>query len=216
MKRLDRKCGDCQLCCKLMPMKKGGDANLKETVAAAMQLGLMTASEVIHTVPDFDKPAGCRCPHQRNGKGCMIYARRPFGCRLWNCRWLNGDDTHELQRPDRAHYVIDIGPDFIRTDDPNLATVPVVQVWCDPDYPDAHRDPALRAFLARRGEQERFAALIRYSDRLAFLLVPPSMSATGDWQEVRSECVEKTHTAAEKTAVLGQVTIMIEARHDIG
>lgn len=68
MKRI---CGDCQLCCKLMP------------------------------VEEFDKPANCRCEHQRTGKGCAIYADRPMSCALWNCRWLVDTECAGLPRPER-------------------------------------------------------------------------------------------------------------------
>ena len=71
---MERKCGDCQLCCKLLPTKEIG------------------------------KVANTRCEHQRTGKGCTIYARRPFSCSSWSCRWLLEDDTADLSRPDRAHY----------------------------------------------------------------------------------------------------------------
>ncbi len=80
----DRKCGDCSLCCKLLPM------------------------------PELAKPANKRCKHQRYGKGCAIYARRPDSCRTWSCRWLLGEGTDDLPRPDRSHYVIDPMPDFVR------------------------------------------------------------------------------------------------------
>lgn len=117
---MNRRCGDCTLCCKLLP------------------------------APELEKPAGARCSHQRHGKGCAVYARRPWSCATWTCRWLAGDDTSDLSRPDRVHYVIDVMPDFVRVG-PDSQAVPVVQVWIDPDYPDAHRDPRLRAYLARRG-----------------------------------------------------------------
>ena len=61
-----RNCGDCQLCCKLVPTK------------------------------EINKPANTRCKHQKVGKGCGIYAQRPFSCMVWNCRWLVNDDTADL------------------------------------------------------------------------------------------------------------------------
>lgn len=123
---MTRECGGCTLCCKLLPMQAGANERLRDggqTIATAIALGLLTARDAANTVPDFDKPAGKRCPHQRHHKGCAIYARRPFGCRFWNCRWLAEDDTAELLRPDRAHYVIDVSPDFVRDGD---RPVPVI------------------------------------------------------------------------------------------
>jgi hypothetical protein len=159
-----RKCGSCTLCCKLVP------------------------------VPELEKPAGQRCEHQRS-TGCRIYPRRPGSCRFWNCRWLANADAADLSRPDRAHYVIDIMPDYViaRPDDGGAdTTIPVVQVWVDPAYPDAHRDPALRAFLARRGE-EGYAAMIRYSSGAGFLLAPPAMSDDGQWHE----CINTSVSSSE-------------------
>jgi len=203
-----RKCGGCQLCCKLLPMKAGADRRLSaETIKAAIGIGLLTARDAAHTVADFDKPAGQRCPHQRHGKGCSIYAVRPFGCRFWNCRWLAGDDTAELPRPDRCHYVIDVSPDFVRDGE---RPVPVVQVWIDSDYPDAHRDPALRAFLLRRAH-EGYAALIRLSSMEAFLLVAPPFTDNGEWREIHSDVVEEEHTPEDKVRALGGMKITLRA-----
>src|SRR6476620_5142686 len=118
-----RRCGDCSLCCKLLPTK------------------------------EINKPAGERCPHQKHGVGCKIYARRPSSCALWSCRWLTSDDTADLRRPDRSRYVIDPIPDYVtlrRHDDGSVMTVEVVQIWCDSKAPDAWRDPALLAYLQRR------------------------------------------------------------------
>lgn len=199
----ERRCGDCQLCCRLLPMKAGSDRKLRaETITKLIELGMLDAeTRVMH---DFNKPAGERCPHQRHGKGCMVYSQRPFGCRFWNCRWLVNDDTADLSRPDRSHYVIDISPDFVKL---NGEAVPVIQVWIDPQYPNAHRDPKLRAYLERRGH-EGYAALIRLNSCDAFALFPPSLTRAG-WVEQRGATRETAHTAAEKVAVLGEYKITI-------
>jgi hypothetical protein len=195
-----RQCGTCTLCCKLMPMDGGRDN--ADVLAAAVEVGLIKASDVAGMVKDFFKEAGCRCPHQRHGKGCSIYAVRPFGCRTWSCRWLVNDDTADLSRPDRSHYVVDCMPDYVTNDG---HTVPVIQVWLDPNYPDAHEDPALRAYLDRRGK-EGWAALIRSSATKAFLLAPPSMN-NGEWFIKHSEVVEREHTAEDKVKALGPITL---------
>lgn len=207
-----RTCGSgkdrCTSCCKLLPMQRDADRKIgDETLAAAISVGMLTAREAAETVRDFDKPAGQRCPHQRHHKGCAIYSRRPFGCRFWNCRWLAGDDTAELPRPDRSHYVIDVSPDFVRAGDNN---VQVVQVWIDPKYPDAHRDPALRAFLFRRA-QEGTAALIRLGAMKAFVLAAPPLTGDGEWHEIHSKMVEQEHTVEDKVRALGafQVTLKV-------
>jgi hypothetical protein len=154
-----------------MPMQKGNDERHPEIMAMVGVPGM---------IRDFDKPAGKRCKHQRHGKGCAVYEYRPMGCRIWSCRWLVGDDTADLRRPDRAHYVIDMMPDFVSIDDDR---VQVVQIWIDPDYPDAHRDPALREYIERRG-RDGILALVRFSPRIGMLLIPPNMASDGQWHEL--------------------------------
>ena len=71
---------------------------------------------------------------------------------VWNCRWLVDDDTSPfgLRRPDHVHYVIDVMPDFVRVTEPSSGRQEdqsVMQVWVDPQFPEAHRDPALRAYM---------------------------------------------------------------------
>lgn len=158
-------------------------------------------------VDELDKPANCRCQHQRTGKGCAIYRDRPMSCQLWSCRWLVDDDCAQLPRPDRSHYVVDMIPDFV-TMQPNdggpSQHIPVIQVWCDPAFPDAHKAPSFRAWLDRQGT----CALIRYNSRDAFVLAPPSLTG-GEWHEQRGNSTEKTHTLQEKAAALG-ATLRIE------
>jgi hypothetical protein len=171
---MKRQCGECTLCCKLL---------------AVVEIG---------------KKAGVRCEHQQAHKGCKIYGQpdMPVSCRIWSCAWLIGEDTGP--RPDRAHYVIDPLPDFItlQGDDNGDQNIPVVQVWIDPQHPDAHRDHGLRAFLARRGEHG-MAALIRSDSKLAFALFPPAMSADGQWHELENRAAARPqHSAAEIGEVL--------------
>jgi len=174
--KLPRSCGGCSLCCKLVPVKELG------------------------------KAAGTRCKHQRTGKGCMVYGSgsMPHSCRLWSCAWLTG--SFSGRRPDRAHYVIDILPDFVELRDNTtgkLTVVPVVQVWCDPGFPDAHRDPDLRAYLETRG-RDGVAALVRWSNREAIGLFPPSMSADGCWHEMPGGTLLPEHTFDEVVAAVGK------------
>ena len=209
-----RSCSGCTLCCKLLPMS--AQINFSpEMVEASIQLGLISAAQAANSLRDFDKPAGQRCPHQRHNKGCSVYERRPLGCRFWNCRWLVSDDTAELSRPDRSHYVIDISPDYVTyTDNATGAkvTVPVVQIWCDPAYPDAHRDPALRAFLERRAAEGQ-AGLVRYNELDALLIVAPAMTADGKWCEHRPDRTNtETHTVLDKLKALGSLSLTLAAK----
>jgi hypothetical protein len=163
-----RHCGGCTLCCKLLP------------------------------VEDLKKPALTRCQHQFH-KGCRIYAdlaRRAPSCHFWQCRWLADPSTAELHRPDRTHYVIDIVPDFVGTsDDKNgdgaIATIEVMQVWCDPAYPDAHRDPALRRYIEKMERERGQLALVRYGNNRAIFIVPPSRTEDGQWMEKESRLADR-------------------------
>ena len=168
-----RECGNCQLCCRLLP------------------------------ISGIDKAANQRCQHQSFARGCKVYNGRPQCCALWSCRWLTNDDTADLHRPDRAHYVIDPVPEFIRLEphDGGLEfRVPVIQIWCDPKFPDAHRDGALRDYLHRRGA-EGHAAIVRYSPENGFAIFPPSLTGDSVWHE-KGGINEKDHSAEEVARTL--------------
>lgn len=167
-----RRCGDCQLCCKLMPIQ------------------------------EIDKAAGARCPHQKVGVGCKIYARRPTPCRLWSCRWLMQADTADLRRPDRSHYVLDPIPDYVTAVNHVAGTevvIPCIQIWVDPSYPDAHRDPALRRYLERQSA-EGWVGLVRLGASDGLLLVPPAMADDNQWHEQTSESANREHRLHETIA----------------
>jgi hypothetical protein len=175
---MKRQCGDCQLCCKLLP------------------------------VPPLEKKAGQRCKHQKFGKGCAVYHRHgmPRECAIWNCRWLVNDDTDDLSRPDRVHYVIDVMPDFITINHDETGeqqNIQVAQVWIDPKHPKAHRDPALRRWMFRRAE-DGIATLVRYNAKDAIVIFAPPFDDGGEWHEITSGMqTVKTHTLDEMIAALG-------------
>jgi hypothetical protein len=177
-----RQCGDCQLCCKLLPVRS------------------------------LEKLAGERCKHQSFSKGCAIHARLAQlvpECKLWNCRWLVNNDTAELSRPDRSHYVLDLVPDFLTLSDDATGEkqhVEVVQIWVDPKFPDAHRDPALRAYLERRAK-ENVVGLVRWDNEQAMAIFPPELSADRQWHEQGSKFRLEEHTAEEKVVALGNMVI---------
>jgi hypothetical protein len=171
---IKRECGDCQLCCRLVPLDDN-PRNARPWAAA------------------FQKPANTKCPHQRYGCGCSIYPTRPLSCQLWNCRWLKGEDTGS--RPDRAHYVVDVMPDWVIADDGDgEQEVQVIQIWIDPKHPNAHRDPKLRAYI----ETQNLPALVRNGNDSAVFLVPPLLSRERQWIEKTSEMTKgPAHTAEE-------------------
>jgi hypothetical protein len=167
-----RRCGGCQECCRLLPTM------------------------------EIAKPALQRCPHQKHGTGCAIYARRPMSCQLWSCRWLVDSSTGDLPRPDRSHLVVDLIPDFITIthhDGSPPDHMEVIQVWIDPAHKLAHRAPAFRRWLDQQGKP----ALIRYSPRDGFVLFPPSTNTGGQWVEEMSGITGREHSLEEKAAALG-------------
>jgi hypothetical protein len=175
---MTRACGDCQLCCKLVP------------------------------VPPLGKLAGQRCRHQRVHKGCAVYRRQgmPMECALWSCRWLVENDTQTLSRPDRSHCVIDIMPDFVTLRDNETGdkrAIEVVQIWVDPDYPDAWREPSIKAYIERRAIEDGAASLIRFDNARALAVFAPAISSDRQWHEVESGMTEQAHSAAEVVEALG-------------
>jgi hypothetical protein len=183
-----RQCGGCTLCCRLLP------------------------------VSGIDKPGGVRCRHQRfktsGNAGCAVYRKEGFPgeCALWSCQWLVVP-TLDVPRPDHAHYVIDIVPDYITArNDYDLTkeiTAPIIQIWCDPHYPEAHRDPRLRKWLELQS-LEGWCALVRFSPTEALFLIPPRMSDKGVWEEKSGVGMERAeaHTAEEIAAKLHNAGIM--------
>jgi hypothetical protein len=76
-----RSCGDCSLCCKLLP------------VATA----------------ELSKPAGEWCQHCRPGAGgCSIYERRPPICRNYKCQWLRHPIIDDAWYPKKCGMVISV------------------------------------------------------------------------------------------------------------
>ncbi|MGY8677284.1 hypothetical protein Q2941_05630 [Bradyrhizobium sp. UFLA05-153] len=114
------------------------------------------------------------------------------------------DDADELSRPDRSHVVIDVMPDFITLQDNTtceLQNIQVVQIWCDPNYPDAHRDPALRRWLFRRAE-EGIAALVRFNAKEALTIFAPPFDENGEWHESSGASTGRTHSLLETIKAL--------------
>jgi hypothetical protein len=189
-----RQCGDCSLCCKLLPL-----SNNKLYMS-----DVLFQMRNPHAMSVFHKPAGQRCEHQRR-TGCAVYNKRPACCRAWSCAWLDELDTAELSRPDRSHYVIDTAPDFVtQTNNETGETkqIEVVQIWCDPQHRNAWQEPRLMAFIERRSKQG-IAALIRFNSSAAISVFAPDLSPTGEWAAVESGMVAKQHSFAEIAAVIG-------------
>ena len=165
---IGRRCGDCTLCCRLLPVK------------------------------EFGKRSNERCQYQRaKGCSIYRQEGFPLSCSLWSCMWLADESTLNLDRPDRSHYVIDPSPDFIQMDTGGQQfKIPVIQVWIDPKYPKAYEDAKLQAWLAERAECYHQAALIRSSSHDAFILFAPFFTSDGTWRRKDGTSTVE-HTAEE-------------------
>lgn len=154
---MTRTCGDCSLCCKLMPL------------------------------PPLGKPANERCRHQHFQKGCACYGDiyvRPRACFVWSCRWLQGaEGTENLPRPDRAGYVIDEAPDVLtlqNNETGKLVDYPAIQIWVGDK---ANTIPkSLKRYMTEMGAKG-FAIICRYDERHAMA----SLIHQGQWAHVGIE-----------------------------
>jgi len=68
----------------------------------------------------------------------------------------------------------------------------VLQIWCDHNYPHAHRDPALRALLAAKSA----LALVRYSSSEGVTL----LCLGGEWYEIEGCSIGREHSFDEIAA----------------
>jgi hypothetical protein len=168
-----RSCGDCQACCRVLPISEIG------------------------------KKAGARCSNQKFKVGCKVHGTpsQPTSCWRWSCWWLL-ESTFDLPRPDRAGYVVDPIADFVVLGEDIFAgkRVPALQVWADPHRPEAWRNavPWIKSFI---GDSET-VAIIRFDSRAAVVLVPPQLSSTGDWGEVDSRMMGEQHRAGLRTKMV--------------
>lgn len=205
-----RTCGTCTLCCRLLPVHEG-----------IRVLDARTGNARDMRV--FDKPAMTRCPHQCSA-GCRIYEDRPDSCRLWSCAWLEMPEAEDLPRPDRCHYVVDPLPDVVRVTDDETGRVflqPCVQVWIDPDYPDCHREPRLRAYLDKMARDHGMIAVIRGGAEKnrkgqGLSLVPPSLPSNSErkWLEVISPMTEPFMSDKEKLSYLAEEGLALDFQQE--
>jgi hypothetical protein len=182
----DRQCGQCSLCCKLLP------------------------------VNELDKVANKWCQHAKPGSAhaCQVYGTEalPVSCRLWSCQWLVRDDlAPDIERPDKCHYVLDIMPDTIAQRNDKTGeevSFPVMQVWVDPAYPGAARNPALLRYIERVADEARMLTLIRFDSRRARLVVAPSLADDRQWHEV-----EHTGMSCDsRVSIISEIHERVEAQ----
>jgi hypothetical protein len=155
-----RRCGGCTLCCTMLP------------------------------IAEIEKPRDVRCKHVRFGKGCSIYANRPFSCRHWQCSWLLEPELLPGKlRPDHSRVIFDPSPDYIDTvhnETGERQQWTVFQCWCDPHHPTAYRAPAVRKVIEAIADRKGLPTLVRIGAN-ALLVVAPSLSEDRKWHETPSQ-----------------------------
>lgn len=116
---MTRTCGNCTLCCRLVP------------------------------VEELHKEQNVRCGALNAWRRCTVYAHRPISCRLWSCAWLEGETTMRPDQAhyviDTAYDVIKMQDDETGKSVP----LKCLQVWIDPHFPEAVHRPELLEFLER-------------------------------------------------------------------
>ena len=161
-----RQCGDCQACCRILPISEIG------------------------------KKAGERCSNQKFGIGCKVHdtAAQPPSCRAWSCWWLL-NPAFDLPRPDRAGYVVDMMSDFVVFGADVYAgrRVHALQIWADPKRPEAWRG-AMDWIKLAIGDAEK-VAIIRFDSKNSIVIVPPQIAETNEWIEIDARTMKEIEAA---------------------
>ncbi len=152
-----RRCGGCTECCTTIP------------------------------VGEIGKPENTPCEFLRTftrDHGCSVYSGRPDSCKIWSCLWVLDDTIAEEARPDRCHAVFDMMGDeltavFNATG--KVHTFTVIQLWINPNYPLAYREPAVRAVMLDIFNKTGMPTLVRRAGN--DVLVAPPSATESEWRE---------------------------------
>lgn len=119
----DRRCGDCTLCCKLLPVK------------------------------ELEKGANTRCQHQsRKGCAIYHQLGFPPSCGLWNCAWLGGEDLPRPDRCGWVVDIVPDEIQARNNETGEVQSILVAQVWVEPGCEPTF-DPKLRRYAERCAEK---------------------------------------------------------------
>jgi len=175
----NRRCGDCQLCCKLLP------------------------------VAEIDKPALSRCRHQCRAGCAIYATKpiscAAWSC-LWLQGEDTGPrpDRAHLAVDPMPDYVVRINEET-----GERFKHGVFQVWADPAYRDAHRAPAFRAWVERQARETGMMVLIRYGSRDGFLLAAPPVTGGEWVEKPSGMGSEPQHSIEDvRDALAGQIELV--------
>jgi hypothetical protein len=132
-KQGNRQCGQCTLCCKLIP------------------------------VEEINKPKGTWCRFSRSHKGCTLYPKHPLSCKTWSCEWLKGvlhEDmypytTHCVVDPQMEVLTMQ------NNDTGQIFQMQALQIWVDPKFPNAWREGRMGEMIKFMAEKENTPTIIR-------------------------------------------------------
>jgi hypothetical protein len=134
-------------------------------------------------VLELAKPPDVWCQHCDPKAGCRIYDQRPNSCRKWWCVWLLDEQLPEAMKPNRSHVIFDMMSDRVIAEG---KPTDVVQLWCDPHYPTAWREPLVLDAIERYAANCGAPTLVRFNGEKATLVSPPSLTGDSRWHLV--EC----------------------------
>jgi hypothetical protein len=164
---MSRSCGDCTLCCKLLPvveLAKGANERCK-----------------------YQRRTGCRVYHR---------AGMPVCCGLWNCAWLAGEPVSRPDRSHCVIDILPDFVTGTHEEDGHEDRIDVTVIWVDPAYRDAWRTDEMRAYIERRAK-EGVATLIRFNERDGLCVFAPPLTSDGKWWEKEGPSSGRNHTPAE-------------------
>lgn len=138
----DRRCGDCTLCCRLLPVK------------------------------ELEKKANTRCEHQsRKGCAIYHQLGFPPSCGLWNCAWLGGEDLPRPDRCGWVVDVVPDLIRARNNETGEQQEILVAVVWVEGDR-DLTFDPRLRRYAERCAEKNMAVMLRFGSRRAVIVFAP--------------------------------------------
>ena len=169
-----RTCGDCQACCRLLPVHK------------------------------LAKKANTRCQHQRFAKGCAIYDRRPTSCILWQCLWRADPECNLPRPDRCHYIVDIVPDYIEFENNRGRVKIEAIQIWTAPSHRNAHRCDRLLAYLDAQYRESGKIGLVRLNTEEVIVLLPPLETGHDCWLETHGANLGAEHTPAQIIKALAQ------------